>query len=104
MAVARWRVKYSGAGARIGKYKRDIPMPTRKPCVRSNCQMEWQKEAGVKPAAIKITPEIVIVLVDESRRTVRFHPCAEDVIADHRPCSMRDITGFTRMPPAQVKP
>ena len=71
MAVARWLVKYSGAGANRGKYKSDIPVPTRKPCVSRSCQMEWQKDAIVKPVVIITTPEIVIVRGVSKRRTLR---------------------------------
>jgi hypothetical protein len=51
MAVARWLVKYSGAGARSGKYRSDIPRPTRKPCVSKSCHIDRLKEASVNPAA-----------------------------------------------------
>ena len=33
-AVARCLVKYSGVGARSGKYRSDIPKPTKKPWVK----------------------------------------------------------------------
>lgn len=104
MAVARWLVKYSGAGARSGKYKSDIPRPTRKPCVSRSCHMELAREANAKPTDIMTTPEIVIVLGVKKRRILRRHRRLEGVARAQVPFSIRDITGLTRMPPAQVSP
>jgi hypothetical protein len=104
MAVARWLVKYSGAGARSGKYRSDIPRPTRKPWVSRSCHIELLKEASMNPANIMTTPEMVIVLRVNRRRILRRHSRVEGVVEAQVPCSIRDITGFTRMPPAQVSP
>jgi len=73
MAVARWLVKYSGAGARSGKYNNDIPRPTRKPCVNRSSHIELLKEASVNPAHTISTPEMVIVLGINRRRILRRH-------------------------------
>lgn len=104
MAVARWLEKYSGAGARSGKYRSDIPSPTRKPCVSRSCHIERLKEARVNPTDIISTPAMVIVLGVNRRRILRRHSRVEGVVEAQVPCSMRDITGLTRMPPAQVSP
>jgi hypothetical protein len=104
MAVARWLVKYSGAGARNGKYSSDIPKPTIKPCVNTSCHTERQKEASVKPADTKTIPETVIVF-GANRGILRRQRRVEGVTGGAQiPCSIRDITGFTTMPPAQVSP
>jgi hypothetical protein len=97
-------VKYSGAGARYGKYRRDIPKPTIKPCVNRSCHIEPQKEARVKPADTMSTPEMVMVFVVNRRSSLARQRRVEGVIGAQVPCSIRDITGFTAMPPAQVRP
>ena len=104
MAVARWLVKYSGAGARSGKYNSDIPRPTKNPCVSRSPHIDLLKEASMNPAHTTSTPEMVIVLGDNKRRILRRHSRVEGVVGAQVPCSMRDITGFTRMPPAHVSP
>ena len=104
MAVARWLVKYSGAGARSGKYNNDIPSPTKKPWVSSSCQMDRLKEASAKPADVMNTPDTVIVRGVNKRKTLRRQRRVDGVAEAQTPCSIRAITGFTRMPPAQVSP
>jgi len=105
MAVARWLVKYSGAGASSGKYRSDIPKPTRKPCVSRSCHIEVLKEASVNPAATMSTPEMVIVRGANKRKILRRpRSRVEGVVGAQFPCSIREMTGFTRMPPAQVSP
>jgi hypothetical protein len=104
MAVPRWFVKYSGAGARSGKYNSDIPRPTKNPCVSKSCHIELLNEASVNPAHIISTPEMVIVLGVNRRRILRRHSRVEGVVGTQVPFSMRDITGFTRIPPAHVSP
>lgn len=104
MAVARWLVKYSGAGARSGKYKSDIPSPTRKPCVSRSCHIELLNEASVNPRDMMSTPEIVTVFGVERRRILWRHSRVEGMVSAQVPSSMRDITGFTKIPPAQVSP
>ena len=103
MAVARWLVKYSGAGAISGKYRSDIPEPARKPCVRRSCHIDLLNEASAKPADMVNTPKTVSVLgVNKRSRILRR--VEGSVFEAQVPCSMRAITGFTRMPPAQVSP
>lgn len=104
MAVARWLVKYSGAGARSGKYSSDIPRPTKSPCVSNRCHTEVLKEASVKPADMMATPDMVIDLDVSRRNILRRHRRVDGVVGTHAPCSIRDIRGFTRIPPAQVNP
>jgi hypothetical protein len=38
IAEPRCAPKYSGAALRIGKYRREDPIPYRRPCVRRRCQ------------------------------------------------------------------
>lgn len=97
-------VKYSGAGARSGKYNSDIPNPTKRPWVRRSCQIELLIEASIKPATTINTPEIVIVLGVNERKILRRHNRVDGVVETQAPCSTREMTGFTRMPPAQVNP
>ena len=112
MAVARWLVKYSGAGAKSGKYRSDMPEPTRNPWVNRSCQMVWLKEASAKPADMTRTPDKVMVSGDRRRRAQWRHmsPGVKGAVAAlvaagaQVPCSRRVITGLTRMPPAQVSP
>lgn len=104
IAVARCLVKYSGAGARSGKYRSDIPNPTKNPWVNNSCHIELLKEASVNPTATISTPEMVIVRGANKRKILRRHSRVEYVFWAQSPCSIREMTGFTRMPPAQVRP
>ena len=104
MAVARWLVKYSGVGARSGKYRSDIPKPTKNPCVSRSCHTEVLTEASVNPADTMSTPKIGIVRGANKREILRRHSRVEGVVGAQFPCSIREMTGFTRMPPAHVSP
>ena len=66
--------------------------------------MERQKEASVNPADTMSIPEMVIVLGVNRRSILRRQSRVGGVIGAQLLCSMRDITGFTTMPPAQVSP
>jgi len=104
IAVTRCVVKYSGAGARNGKYNSDMPKPTSKPCV-SSCHTDVQKDASVNPIDTRRIPETVIAFAvsrrgNKLRRLDEHDP--EDAL--QVPCSIRDITGFTTIPPAYVRP
>jgi hypothetical protein len=66
--------------------------------------MEWQKEASVKPADTTSIPKMVIVFGVNRRSILRRQRRVEGVTGAQVPCSIRDITGFTAMPPAQVSP
>lgn len=104
MAVARWVMKYSGAGARSGKYRSDNPKPTKKNRVSRSCHTDLLREASVNPADTMSTPEIVIVRGANKRRNLRCHSRVDGVVGGQYPCSIREMTGFTRIPPAQVGP
>lgn len=66
--------------------------------------MERQKEASMNPAETMSTPETVIVFGVNRRSILRRQRRVEGVIGAQVPCSIRDITGFTAIPPAQVSP
>ena len=104
MAVARCLVKYSGVGARSGKYRSDIPNPTKKPCVIRSCHIEVLTEASANPADVMNTPKTGIVRGANRREILRRHSRVEGVVGAHFPSSIREMTGFTRMPPAHVSP
>ena len=66
--------------------------------------MELLMEANMNPADTMSTPEMVIVRGASNRKNLRRHSRVEGVVGAHFPCSMREMRGFTRMPPAQVRP
>ena len=66
--------------------------------------MERQKEASVKPADTTRIPEMVMVFGVNRRIILRRQRRVDGVAGSQVPCSIRDITGFTTMPPAQVSP
>ncbi|KAL9621868.1 MAG: hypothetical protein Q9160_003689 [Pyrenula sp. 1 TL-2023] len=107
IAVALYLVKYSGAGAISGKYRSDMPKPTKNPCVSRSCHTELLKEAARNPAATMSTPETVIVRrVNNKREILWCHGLVEGpaLVGAQTPCSMREITGLMKMLPAMVSP
>lgn len=65
--------------------------------------MDLLNDANKKPVDMTSTPDIVIVLGLSNRRALRRQRRVVGV-ESHLPCSMREMTGLTRMPPAQVSP
>jgi len=66
--------------------------------------MERLQDAKANPTEVIKTPDTVMVRGLNRRRALRRQSRVEAVVDVHLPRSRRAITGFTTMPPAQVKP
>jgi len=69
-------VKYSDAGARRGKYREDIPRPTRKPCVSRSCHIDLLKDARVNPIeSINLPDNVMVLFVNKRNYQDPAWPC-----------------------------